>query len=120
QPLTALVRHHGWEIIEIGSGTQCIRQPATPGDPDIAADIADVVRGLGEQGQKPILPVVGKRLRSRWGVETYKKITSKQPLTALVRHHGWEIIEIGSGTQCIRQPATPGDQDGSHAGGNAR
>ncbi|MFE1363780.1 hypothetical protein ACFW84_05975, partial [Streptomyces anulatus] len=112
QPLAALVKRHGWEIFEASAGTQCIRRPANPEDPDTAADIADVVRDLTTRNKKPTLPEVGNQLRSRWGAQAYGKITSKQPLAALVKRHGWEIFEASAGTQCIRRPANPEDHDG--------
>ncbi|MYR82265.1 aminoglycoside phosphotransferase family protein [Streptomyces filamentosus] len=112
QPLAALVKRHGWEIFEASAGTQCIRRPANPEDPDTAAGIADVVRDLTTRNKKPTLPEVGNQLRSRWGAQAYGKITSKQPLAALVKRHGWEIFEASAGTQCIRRPANPEDHDG--------
>ncbi|MFE7000151.1 hypothetical protein ACFVBM_11420 [Streptomyces griseus] len=113
-----IIQEPGWELTGKPPLPDRVRRkaavPASRPTADIAADIADVVREIIAEGQKPVLPDVGHRLRSRWGPEAYRRITFKQPLAALVRHHGWEVIEIEAGTQCIGRPAAPGDQDGGH------
>ncbi|MFJ3941463.1 hypothetical protein [Streptomyces parvus] len=114
-----VLQEPGWELV--GKPARVRRKGAVPAPrsarrkaPDIAADIADVVRELAAQDRHPVLPELGIRLRARWGAEAYREITSKQPLTALVRHHGWEVAEIRPGALYIRRPA------GSHDGGHER
>ncbi|WP_215187750.1 phosphotransferase [Streptomyces sp. McG8] len=114
-----VLQEPGWElVVNKPLPSRVRRKPAVPAprtDPDIAADIANVVRELAAQDRQPVLTELGIRLRSRWGAETYREITSRQPLTALVRHHGWEVAEIRPGALYIRRPAQPpGRHDGGH------
>ncbi|MFE5964367.1 phosphotransferase [Streptomyces sp. NPDC056463] len=126
-----LLQEPGWELVGKPPHPSRVRRTAavpaarTAPDiaPDISADIADVLRELAAQGQEPMLTKVGSRLRSRWGLEAYKRITASQPLTGLVRQHGWEVTEIKPSVHYIRRPAEPaepaepgGSQDGTRTG----
>ncbi|MGW7092088.1 hypothetical protein [Streptomyces sp. NPDC054874] len=115
-----ILQEPGWELVG-KPRSRVRRRRAVPAPrtvprtaPDTAVDIADVVRELAAQDRQPFLTELGTRLRARWGAEAYREITSKQPLTVLVRHHGWEVAETRPGGLYIRPPA------GSHDGGDER
>ncbi|QIP85537.1 hypothetical protein GLX30_17510 [Streptomyces sp. Tu 2975] len=123
-------RQPGWQVREERPGHEVARalgaaapaqaavspragQRAVEDTPDIAADITEVARALMAQGREVALTEVGQLLRSRWGTEVYRRVTTKRRLQNLAEDHGWEIFEPRPDVRCLRAS----DVSGAGGGG---